>query len=114
MEINFSDKHDLPTKSRTNCSITNIPYDANNEWRRVYDKDEPMDKHGFMKDFLFKNHKEEYAKWFNWPKDSKRAARRQQRGTLESDNSKTWQSLRAFDALSRKQHNVKRKVYSHM
>ena len=38
-------------------------YDANNEWRRVYDKDEPMDKHGFMKDFLFKNHKEEYAKW---------------------------------------------------
>ena len=75
-------------------------YAANEEFRRVYDDDEPMDKHGFMKDYIFRNHKKEYSRWFDWPKDSKRAARRLKRGTLESDNSKTWQSLRAFDALT--------------
>ena len=75
-------------------------YHAHEEWRRVYDKDEPMDKNGFMKDQIFKAHKEEYYKYFNWPRDSKNHARRKDRGTLESQNSKTWQSLRAFDALS--------------
>ena len=83
---------------RNKYIIHNI--DAHKEWKRVFDEDGDFDPDGHVKDYYFKARKESYYKYFNWPRDSKRAARRSERNKLEHSRAKSWQSLRAFDALT--------------
>ena len=76
------------------------------EYNKVHDPDNDYDwdPQGNLKDRLWHARKETYYTYFNWPRDSKGAARRRQRYVIEKQKDHTWQSLRGFDALTNKYH----------
>ena len=73
------------------------------EYNKVHDPDNDWDPQGNLKDRLWHARKETYYTYFNWPRDSKGAAR-EGKGMRLKNKDHTWQSLRGFDALTSKYH----------
>ena len=78
--------------------------DARYEYQKLKDNDfdfSTADKDETI-DYLFKSQRDLYRRMFTWEKMSRKKSKRKKRKEAETNKSRTWQSIRAFDALTNK------------